>query len=166
MTGEEAQRASRLADAFESRLIDLGKLPVGAELDSQLKLVSKELDGLFISVVRKSVFRDRFNVIKKNFDDADKAAKAQQVKDAVDAVKLYFEQNPDAPFMVQMLDVGNNAKAITGAITHVKTNHKDKAAIFLSVDKAKGLVSHHCVVPKVCSILDLFKVVISLKSLY
>ncbi|RUS30311.1 hypothetical protein BC938DRAFT_479564 [Jimgerdemannia flammicorona] len=148
VTGEEAQQANRLADVFESRITNLAELPIGQELDAQLKVVSKELDGLPISVVRKATFRDRFNAIKKAFDDADKAAKAQQAKDAVDAIKLYFEQHGDAAFVVQVLDVGSNTKAITGAVTHVKVNNKDKAALFLSVDRAKGVVSHQCVVPQ------------------
>ncbi|KAI9499253.1 alanyl-tRNA synthetase [Zychaea mexicana] len=147
VTGEEAQAAGRTAKAFESRLDELEKLS-GSALDAALKAVSKDLDALVISTVTKAEFRERFNKVKKAFVEADKVLKNQQNKEALAAVKTYFEENPDAKYLVKVLDVGNNGKALSGAITYAKTSLKDKALYVLSGDQASGRVSHSCIVSK------------------
>ncbi|ORX99184.1 alanyl-tRNA synthetase [Basidiobolus meristosporus CBS 931.73] len=146
VTGKEAQQAHELANQFEVKLEGLKKLD-GAELDTALKVVSKELDTLAISLGRKASFRETFSAIKKQFDDADKAQKAAQVKQAVDTVKECIEENPDKEFIVKVLDVGSNGKALSSAIQHVK-GLKTKAAYLISVDAAGGRVAHQCIVPK------------------
>ncbi|KAK9768732.1 Alanine--tRNA ligase [Basidiobolus ranarum] len=146
VTGKEAQQAHELANQFEVKLENLKKLS-GAELDTALKVISKELDGLAISLSRKATFRETFSTIKKQFDDADKAQKAAQVKQAVDTVKQCIEENPDQDFVVKVLDVGSNSKALSSAIQHVK-GLKTKAAYLISVDAEGGRVAHQCIVPK------------------
>ncbi|KAG0162703.1 Alanine--tRNA ligase [Apophysomyces sp. BC1034] len=148
VTGEEAAEADRQAKAFVAKLEKLERIN-GDELESQLKVVSKELDELAISTVTKAEFKDRFGKIKKAFDDADKARKAKQVKEATDFVKNYFTENPEANYLVTSLNVGNNSKALNGAINYVKTSLKDKAVYVLSADKVNGRVAHNCVVGKV-----------------
>ncbi|KAG0221416.1 Alanine--tRNA ligase [Mortierella sp. GBA43] len=152
VTGEEAHQAERIANEFEAKLNHAGSGALSSTaLEQQLKVLSKELDEIVISAYRKSVLKERFAGIKKAFDDADKARKAKQVKDAVDQCKQYFETNPEAKVFVALLDVGSNAKAISGVTTHVKTL-KDKAAYVFSVDESSNKVSHACVVGQ--AILD------------
>ena len=67
------------------------------------------------------------------------------LKQAVDDVKAFFEQNEDAQFLVKVMPVGG--KAVAKAIEYVKGT-KTKAAMLISVEGGK--VSHSCVVPKVC----------------
>lgn len=147
VTGDEAAAANRAAEAFVSKLDRLEKLG-GAELEAELKVVSKELDAAVISSVSKAAFRDRFAAIKKAFDNAEKARKAEQVKEASEAVKKYFEENPDATFFVAELPVGNNSKALGGAINYAKSNLKDKAVYVMSADSVSGRVAHNCIVGK------------------
>ncbi|KAI7902958.1 alanyl-tRNA synthetase [Cokeromyces recurvatus] len=147
VTGDEAVRAQREAELFAVKLDHLEKMK-GAELEAQLKVVSKELDTAFISAVSKAQFRDRFATIKKAFDNAEKARKAEQVKEATEIVKKYFEENPDAAYFVTELSVGNNSKALGGAINYVKSNLKDKAVYVMSGDSVTGRVSHNCIVGK------------------
>ncbi|KAI9278638.1 alanyl-tRNA synthetase [Phascolomyces articulosus] len=147
VTGEEAQETTRTAKAFESRLDELDKLK-GSALDAALKIVSKDLDALPISTVTKAEFRDRFNKVKKAFVEANKVLMNQQNKEALGAVKDYFEANPDAKYLVKVLDVGNNGKALAGVITYAKTSLKDKAVYVLSGDEGTGRVSHNCIVSK------------------
>ncbi|KAI8974134.1 alanyl-tRNA synthetase [Pilobolus umbonatus] len=147
VTGEEALNAQRETERFQSILNRLEKLKA-SELESELKVVSKALDSLVISAVDKAAFRERFGTIKKNFDNAEKARKTEQVKEVTDKVKKYFETNPKSQYYVTELNVGNNSKALIGAINHVKTQLKDKALYVFSADKASGRVSHHCVVGK------------------
>lgn len=147
VTGDEAVAAQSEAEAFVAKLDKLQKLS-GSELESELKVVSKELDAVVISAVAKAAFRERFAQIKKAFDNAEKVRKAEQIKEASDAVKKYFEENPDAQYYVTELPVGNNSKALGGAINYVKANLKDKAVYVLSGDKASGRVAHNCIVGK------------------
>ncbi|CDH55480.1 alanyl-trna synthetase [Lichtheimia corymbifera JMRC:FSU:9682] len=148
VTGEEAQAADRLAKSFESRLDELEKLGAGPELDTALKTVAKDLDSIAISTVTKAEFRERYNKVKKAAVNAGKALAAQQLKEAQDAVKNHFEQNPEAKFLVTVLNVGNNSKALAGAIAYTKSNHKDKAVYVFSADQTSGRVSHNCIVSK------------------
>ncbi|OBZ91910.1 Alanine--tRNA ligase [Choanephora cucurbitarum] len=147
VTGDEAIAAQREAQTFVAKLDQLEKLS-GSELEGALKAVAKELDAAVISSVDKAAFRDRFAQIKKAFDNAEKARKAEQVKEASEAVKKYFEQNPEAPFFIAELPMGNNTKALGGAITYAKTNLKDKAVYVFSGDKETGRVAHNCIVGK------------------
>ncbi|CAG8612833.1 13378_t:CDS:2, partial [Racocetra fulgida] len=55
VTGEEAQQAIKVADEFRIKIDNISKLQ-GAELDSALKLVSKELDASNISSLKKSEY--------------------------------------------------------------------------------------------------------------
>ncbi|KAI8883014.1 alanyl-tRNA synthetase [Backusella circina FSU 941] len=148
VSGEEAAQANREAEAFVVKLDKLEKL-TGAALESELKVVSKELDALAISAVTKADFRDRFNKIKKSFDDSEKTRKAEQVKEATEQVKKYFTENPDAQYYITELPVGNNSKALAGAINYAKSNLKDKAVYVFSADQASGRVAHNCIVGKV-----------------
>ncbi|KAG0356017.1 Alanine--tRNA ligase [Podila minutissima] len=142
-----AHQAERVANEFEQKLNHIGSgVLSSSELEQQLKVLAKELDDIVISAYRKSVFRERFADIKKKFDDADKARKAKQVKDAVDECKNYFEAHPESKVFVSLLDVGSNTKATGAVVTHVKTQLKDKAAYVFSVDHSSGKVSHACVV--------------------
>ncbi|KAI8394179.1 alanyl-tRNA synthetase [Radiomyces spectabilis] len=147
VTGEEAAATQRQAQAFVSKLDNLEHLK-GAELESQLKVVSKELDALVVSAVTKAEFRDRFNKIKKAFDESEKARKAEQVKEATENVKSYFAEHPEANYYIVELHVGNNSKALAGAINYAKSHLKDKALYLFSADTDSGRVAHNCVVGK------------------
>ncbi|KAJ1965720.1 Alanine--tRNA ligase, partial [Dimargaris xerosporica] len=82
------------------------------------------------------------------FDDADKAQKAEQVKQALTKVQEALAAvSEDQAYIVCQLDVQGNAKALSNAIQHVKSL-KSKAAYLISPDTKNGRVAHQCVVPK------------------
>ncbi|KAI8647202.1 alanyl-tRNA synthetase [Parasitella parasitica] len=147
VTGDEAAAAQRNAQEFIAKLDKLEKLS-GSQLEAELKVVSKELDAVVISAVTKAKLRERFATIKKAFDNAEKIRKAEQIKEASDAVKNYFDANPNAQYLVTELAVGGNSKALGGAINYAKTNLKDKAIYVLSSDEVSGRVAHNCIVGK------------------
>ncbi|CAB4411475.1 unnamed protein product [Rhizophagus irregularis] len=146
VTGEEAQQAQRISEEFQTKIDSISKLK-GVELDNALKSITKELDASNISALKKSEFREKIQGLKKAFAEADKAQKAAQTKEAVDAINTYFNQNPDIPYLVKKLDV--ETKAIANAIAHVKTNLKDKALYIFSVDESSGRITHSCCVGKI-----------------
>ncbi|CAG8798727.1 37010_t:CDS:2, partial [Racocetra persica] len=124
VTGEEAQQAIKVADEFRIKIDNISKLQ-GAELDSVLKLVSKELDASNISSLKKSEYH---------------------------IINNHFEKNPDSLYIIKLLDVGSNTKAIAGGISHCKANLKDKAAYLFSIDETSSRVAHSCIVGK--SLID------------
>ncbi|KAI9281860.1 alanyl-tRNA synthetase [Sporodiniella umbellata] len=148
VTGEAALKAQREAAHVGQRLDRLETLS-GASLETELKVVSKEIDQAVISSVSKAEYRERFAVIKKSFDHAEKLRKAEQVKEVTEKVKNYFEAHPEAAYYVVEFNVGNNSKALAGAINYAKSHLKDKALYVFSADKESGRVAHNCIVGKV-----------------
>ncbi|TPX68918.1 alanine---tRNA ligase [Spizellomyces sp. 'palustris'] len=146
VTGEEAFEVQRLADEFDRKIADLRGLQ-GSALETELKTTGKDLDEAALPVLRKHKLRQAFAVIKKEFDDQDKARKAKEMKEATERVKTYFDQNPDVPFLVEVLPYGGNTKALAKAIEAVK-GLKTKAAMLLTVDAESSKVSYQCIVPK------------------
>ncbi|KAI9090443.1 tRNA synthetases class II (A)-domain-containing protein [Phlyctochytrium arcticum] len=146
VTGEDAFEVQRVADEFAKKIDSLKRLE-GADLEESLKSAGKELDETVLPAIRKHQLRHEYSAIKKAFDDADKARKAKEMKEAAERVKSYFEANPEALYMVEVLPYGGNAKALAKAIEAVK-GLKNKAAMLLTVDSSANKVSHQCVVPK------------------
>lgn len=109
VTGEEAFEVQRVADDFDKRLTQLKSME-GVSLEAGLKATGKDLDEATLPLLRKHKLRQEFASIKKAFDDADKARKAKEMKEAAERVKSFFEQNPEAPFLVEVLPYGGNAK--------------------------------------------------------
>ncbi|RKO84513.1 hypothetical protein BDK51DRAFT_34082 [Blyttiomyces helicus] len=105
------------------------------------------MDESALPDLRKRQLRREFAALKKDFDDQDKARKANESKMAVERIKDYFAQNPDAAFLVEVLPVGGNTKALAKAIETVK-GLKDKAALLIAVDAEAKKVTHQCIVPK------------------
>ncbi|KAJ1542196.1 Alanine--tRNA ligase, partial [Nowakowskiella sp. JEL0078] len=97
--------------------------------------------------VRKNKLREEFAVVKSVFAEADKVKKAKDAKESVDGVNDYFVSNPETEFLVRVLNVGSNTKAIAQAITHVK-GLKNKSALLLAVDTDAGKVALQSVVAK------------------
>ncbi|KAI8332267.1 alanyl-tRNA synthetase [Chlamydoabsidia padenii] len=149
VTGEEAIKADRTAKEFAKRLDRLEQQTTDKNLvEAELKNMARDLDTMSISVVAKAEFRERYVKRKKAHDELEKVRQKEQAKEVTDAVKNYFEQHPDAKYVVLSLDVGNNNKALLAATTYAKTNLKDKAIYLLSSDPASGRVAHNCIVGK------------------
>ncbi|CAH1759723.1 5299_t:CDS:10 [Entrophospora sp. SA101] len=131
VTGEEAQQASRIAEEFQNRFTQISKLQ-GAELDNELKKITKDLDASNISAIKKSELRETLQLLKKSF--------------VINKINDYFKENPNSPYIIKQLNIGSNSKAISNAITHIKTNLKDKTGYLFSIDSESGKVHHSCVV--------------------
>lgn len=146
LTAEEANKVQAVATAFAPKVENLKTLK-GAALENELKTFLKELDSITLPFITKHKFREEYNAIKKAFDDSEKARKAAEIKETTEFVKSEIEKNPEAKYIVLRLNVGNNTKAIAGALNYVK-NLKTKAALFIAVDENAKRVNHQCVVPK------------------
>ncbi|KAJ3108169.1 Alanine--tRNA ligase [Phlyctochytrium planicorne] len=145
VTGDEAAKAKQVASDFKIKIQDAKKLE-GKALDAALKNLAKEIDEIVVPFVDKASFRKEYTDLKKVFDDADKARKAKEVKEALDQVKAIFDADASLQFIVKELDVGGNMKALSNAITHVKG--LGKSALLLSVDSEGGKIVYHSVSSK------------------
>ncbi|KAJ1960236.1 Alanine--tRNA ligase, partial [Dimargaris xerosporica] len=83
VTGEEALRAQATEQELTTQINHLASLPAGPALDTALKALGSELSAAFISAHAKHTLRKTYDAAKKRFDDADKAQKAEQVKQAL-----------------------------------------------------------------------------------
>jgi alanyl-tRNA synthetase len=149
VTGDEAFQVQKLADTFSSRILALKSLPLSS-LDRKLKELGTELDNAILPQVAKHQLRDKFTLIKKDFVDQDKARKAKEGKEAVDFIKLYFDENKDVRFYVGVISETGNANALSQAVAHLKTlkGSSAKAALFFAVDRDTNKISYQSVVPK------------------
>ncbi|KAI8061438.1 alanyl-tRNA synthetase [Gongronella butleri] len=147
VTGDEAIRADQKAKLFSQRIDRLDHLK-GAELEAEIKAIGRDLDVLSVSVVSKQEFRDRYAKSRKVFDDLERARQKEAEKQVTETLKTYFEQNPDAKYIVLPVQLAGNSKAMIKTITFCKNSLKDKAVYLISPDQEAGRVAHNCFVGK------------------
>ncbi|KAI9179741.1 Alanine--tRNA ligase [Blastocladiella emersonii ATCC 22665] len=144
VTGHEALAAHAEGKAFLAHLATLKELK-GHVLGEAVKEAAKEVDARPLSALVKAQARDLLAALKKTFDDWDKAQKAALASAATEEVKAYFARDDAKPYLVRVLNVGGNTKALVSAINAVK-GQEGKAALVLAVDGDK--VSYHAYVDK------------------
>ncbi|KAJ2323569.1 Alanine--tRNA ligase [Coemansia sp. RSA 2702] len=144
VTGEEALKAQLLQRSLAAEVKSLHSQQ-GAQLDAEIKRLAIELDQAVIGVYDKHVLRQEFESVRKAFIEADKAAKAQALKQATEQVQQAVEQNPDQEVFVFKLAV--SGKAMVQVAKYIK-DLKTKAAYFIAVDESGAKVAHQCVVGK------------------
>ncbi|KAI9218987.1 Ala1 alanyl-tRNA synthetase [Blastocladiella britannica] len=144
VTGHEAVAARKEGEAFLEYLKSLSSLD-GHVLGEAVKEAAKEVDAREMPLIVKMQGRERLGELKKRFDDWDKAQKALLAQAATEEVTAFFADPEAAPFLVRVLNVGGNTKALTAALNSVK-GRTGKAALLLAVDGEK--VSYHAYVEK------------------
>ncbi|CAE6448690.1 unnamed protein product [Rhizoctonia solani] len=143
VTGHEAAEVTRVADSLKTRLDALERNPS----DAELRQLSVELDKADISVLRKAELKEKFVKVRKAFDDKIKAKANAASKAAVEALKKYFEENPNAPgYFVDLPDVEGNAKVLQTLVGEARK--LNKAAYFFSTDASGEKVTHVNYIPK------------------
>ncbi|KDN38724.1 hypothetical protein RSAG8_09274, partial [Rhizoctonia solani AG-8 WAC10335] len=143
VTGHEAADVTRVADSLQTRLDTLERNPA----DAELRQLSVELDKADISVLRKAELKEKFVKVRKTFDDKVKAKANAASKSAVEGLKKYFEENPNAPgYFVDLPDVEGNAKVLQTLVGEARK--LNKAAYFFSADPSGEKVTHVNFIPK------------------
>ncbi|ORZ31772.1 putative alanyl-tRNA synthetase [Catenaria anguillulae PL171] len=135
VTGPEAIAAHDEAASFVQELNKLSGLS-GFALGEAVKEAAKEVDLRVMPAAAKMQAREVVGAHKKRFDEWDKAQKAAKATAAVEEVKAYFagDEAKNKPYLVRVLDVGGNNKAVQSAIAAVKaTGGEGKAALFITV---------------------------------
>lgn len=153
VTGEDAYNVQRVADEFEQKLVKLEKMEFSSTKEQEAKATQVDLNGLEISAIKKSQFRERFSKISKEILDHQKKQQKEETKRAVDAVTQYFAQHDDAKAAVLRLPIGGNAKVLPEVVKHVQARMKDKTVYVIAADEkdaTDGKVVHGCFVSEVC----------------
>ena len=140
VTGEEAFRIQQISAGFKPKIDALKSLSVN-ELDAALKALGKEIDETTLPLLHKLEYRSMHAAAKKAYDDADKARKAAEAKEALEYVKKQVEEIKDR--YITVLPTSNN-KAAAGCLTYLKSISKT-SVLFV---KEESKVSVHCFVSK------------------
>ncbi|KAL6942073.1 Alanine--tRNA ligase [Hanseniaspora vineae] len=144
VSGSEAYEVQRIAADFNKELDHVETLPFGPMKEKRIKELGVELGQLSISVISKNKLKERFNKIEKEVKDEIKTRAKAEIKQTVDEVTQFFEENEAAPFLVKHIEIPTNAKAITEAINYIKNNKKEKSIYLLTGNDASGRVAHGC----------------------
>ncbi|EJU04465.1 hypothetical protein DACRYDRAFT_20988 [Dacryopinax primogenitus] len=146
VTGEEANEVNRLADSFETRLIQIER-SAGKEKDAALKAYTFELGQADISALRKAALREKFAGIRKTFDDANKAHLASLTKELTKTIDKHFQEKPNESVYLANIDsLEGNTKIMQSIVQHART--LNKAVYIFSVDVSAGKVAHVNFLPK------------------
>ncbi|EGD79715.1 alanyl-tRNA synthetase [Salpingoeca rosetta] len=138
VTGQEALKAHRAADAYERRIRD--------DLDAkEVTSLDAELGTATIPAVRKEEMRARLKAMSKKHAEARLAERKAKAAHAKTRANELIEEKPEG-FVVETLDVGANAKAIGEALKLLKKKLPDVAFMFFGAEE--GAVAYTCQVPK------------------
>ncbi|KAG7810744.1 hypothetical protein KL921_002372 [Ogataea angusta] len=141
VTGTEAHEVQRVAKEFDEQLDAIEKMPFGEAKEKKLKETSTKLGQLSISVLRKAQLKDKFAKIDKAVKDEVKAKQKADTKKALDAVKEFFAEHEDAPFLAKHIDISANAKIITETINMIKKENKQKSLFLITGQKDDARVA-------------------------
>lgn len=135
-TGVEAANAQREVFEFDEKLSAMEKLAFGAELEKRIKESTVSLSKLSISVLAKAELKAKLGKIEKNLKDNQRQAAKAESKKVTDVIKKFFEENPQAKFFANSVDISANAKALTDGINLVKKEFSAKS-LFLCAGSDK-----------------------------
>lgn len=145
VTGKDAHKASRIANEFAGNVKALEGMQ-GAELETRLKTITPELDKLDTSAIRKAEFKDRIAKVQKAHLEADKKRTAAEQKAAVEQIKSFLVENPNATYYIGEINVGSNKKSLQAALLPGKT--ADLPIYLFSSETSSGQLLHSCLLPK------------------
>uniref|UniRef100_A0A673NDE9 Alanine--tRNA ligase n=1 Tax=Sinocyclocheilus rhinocerous TaxID=307959 RepID=A0A673NDE9_9TELE len=174
VTGAEAQKAQRKADALKLELDAMAEkvkaqTTPNKDIQKEIADMTESLGTAVISQWRKDEMRDFLKGLKKIMDDLDRASKADVQKRVLEKTKEIIESNPNQPLIVMEMENGASAKALNESLKLLKTNSPQTAAMLFAVDNDAGKIICLCQVPqdvanqglkasewvqKVCPLLD------------
>eukprot|EP00045_Choanoeca_perplexa_P011911 m.127903 g.127903 ORF g.127903 m.127903 type:complete len:994 (+) comp15809_c0_seq8:1339-4320(+) len=138
VTGSDARKANAQADQLQAQIND--------------QLTMKEISTLDIAVsqaaipaVRKDAMRTTLKALNKKHADKAKERRKEMAANAEKRAHEILEEEAQ-PFLVEVLNVGANPKAMGEAVKLVKAGRPETAFMFFGVEE--GAVAYTCAVPK------------------
>uniref|UniRef100_UPI00398ED31B alanine--tRNA ligase, cytoplasmic n=1 Tax=Pristiophorus japonicus TaxID=55135 RepID=UPI00398ED31B len=153
VTGSEAQKARRKADALQKSLVALeSKVQIQTSPNKEVqKEIADLTEMISIAVIpqwQKDELRDKLKSLKKVMDDLDRASKADLLKKVREKTKQFIDTNPNQPLVVMEMEAGAPAKALNEALKLFKTNSPQTAVMLFAVDSDAGTITCLCQVPQ------------------
>ncbi|XP_049578461.1 alanine--tRNA ligase, cytoplasmic [Syngnathus scovelli] len=153
VTGSEAQKAQRKADALTqalSALADHVKQQTVPNKDVQKEIadMTESIGTAVISQWRKDEMRETLKGLKKTMDDLDRSHKADIQKRVLEKTKEVIEKSPNQPLLVMAMETGASAKALNECLKVLKANSPQTASMLFAVDPDANKVICLCEVPQ------------------
>lgn len=147
VTGVAAHLVQKEAKDFDELLNQLDAMPLGPAKEARAKALGAQLKKLSVAVLAKAELVDKHTKIQKKITDEIKAKQKAEAKKVIDKVSDHFKDDEKASFFVSRIDeVNGNSKALSEAISYVKTKLPSKSVYLFSGDAAEGKVAHGCFV--------------------
>ncbi|XP_023683025.1 alanine--tRNA ligase, cytoplasmic [Paramormyrops kingsleyae] len=153
VTGTEALKAQRKADALRQSLSALGekvKSQTAPNKDVQKEIgdLTESLGTAVTSQWQKDEMREELKGLKKMMDDLDRASKADVQKRVLEKTKQVIDSNPNQPLLVMEMESGASAKALNESLKLLKSHSPSTAAMLFTVDNDAGKIICLCQVPQ------------------
>ncbi|XP_006002660.1 alanine--tRNA ligase, cytoplasmic [Latimeria chalumnae] len=153
VTGAEAQKALRKADALSLALLELRakvKVQTAPNKDIQKELAdfNEMLGTAVIAQWQKDDMREALRVLKKTMDDLDRASKLDVQKRVLEKTKQLIEEKPNQPLVVMEMERGASAKALNESLKLFKMHSPETATMLFTVDSDAGKITCLCQVPQ------------------
>ncbi|KAJ0029610.1 hypothetical protein NQD34_004607 [Periophthalmus magnuspinnatus] len=153
VTGTEAQKAQRKADALHQALAALGKKvkqqsSPNKDIQKEIADMTESIGTAVISQWQKDEMRETLKGLKKIMDDLDRNYKADIQKRVLEKIKEEIEKNPNQELLIMEMEPGASAKALNESLKLLKTNSPQTAAMLFTVDPEAGKVTCLCQVPQ------------------
>ncbi|XP_053740887.1 alanine--tRNA ligase, cytoplasmic-like [Synchiropus splendidus] len=153
VTGAEAQKAQRKADALQHSLTALGEkvqrqTAPNKDVQKEIADMSETLGTAVVSQWRKDEMRESLKGLKKTMDDLDRSYKADIQKRVLEKTKEVIESNPNQPLLVMEMETGASAKALNESLKLLKSSSPQTAAMLFTVDPEAGKIICLCQVPQ------------------
>ncbi|XP_017296798.1 alanine--tRNA ligase, cytoplasmic [Kryptolebias marmoratus] len=153
VTGTEAQKAQRKADAVLQSLSALGdkvkqQTAPNKDLQKEIADLTEELGAAVISQWQKDEMRDTLKGLKKTMDDLDRSYKADIQKRVLEKTKEVIENNPNQPLLIMEMETGASAKALNESLKLLKSQSPQTATMLFTVDPEAGKITCLCQVPQ------------------
>ncbi|KAM9352226.1 alanine--tRNA ligase, cytoplasmic [Symphorus nematophorus] len=153
VTGTEAQKAQRKADALNQSLSALGdkvkqQTAPNKDIQKEIADMTESIGTAVISQWRKDEMRETLKGLKKVMDDLDRSYKADIQKRVLEKTNEVIQSNPNQPLLVMEMETGASAKALNESLKLLKTNSPQTAAMLFTVDPDAGKITCLCQVPQ------------------
>ncbi|XP_029010378.1 alanine--tRNA ligase, cytoplasmic [Betta splendens] len=153
VTGTEAQKAQRKADALHQCLSKLGdkvkqQNAPNKDIQKEIADTTESIGTAVISQWQKDEMRETLKGLKKIMDDLDRSYKADIQKRVLEKTKEVIECNPNQPLLVMKMETGASAKALNESLKLLKSNSPQTAAMLFAVDPDAGKITCLCQVPQ------------------
>uniref|UniRef100_A0A8D3AUN5 Alanine--tRNA ligase n=1 Tax=Scophthalmus maximus TaxID=52904 RepID=A0A8D3AUN5_SCOMX len=154
VTGTEAQKAQRKADALLQSLSALGdkvKQQTAPNKDVQKEVadMTESIGTAVISQWQKDEMRETLKGLKKTMDDLDRNHKADIQKRVLEKTKELIDSSPNQQLLVMDMETGASAKALNESLKLLKSHSPQTAAMLFTVDPDAGKITCLCQVPQV-----------------